>query len=30
MNGKIIREQLHHLPREHYCGRVRVYFTICV
>lgn len=30
MTGKIIREQCHHLPREHYCGRIWGSFTICV
>lgn len=30
MTGKIIREQCHHLPREHYCGRIWGGFTICV
>lgn len=30
MIGKIIREQFHHLPREHYCGRIWGSFTICV
>lgn len=29
MTGKIIREQYHHLPREHYCGRIWGGFTIC-
>lgn len=30
MSGKIIREQRHHLHREHYCGRIWGGFTICV
>lgn len=30
MRQKIIRERLHHLPREDYRGRVWVGFTVCV
>lgn len=30
MTGKIIREKLHHLPTDHYCGIIWGSFTICV
>lgn len=30
MMRKVIREQVHHLPRQYYCGRICATFTVCV